>query len=194
MDTRVFEAAFAFTIQHEGKDSNDFDDPGNWTGGRVGVGEFRGTRYGISAAAFPHVDIQSLDLPQVKRLHFIHYWQPSGAWRLADYAPDLACRLYDLAVNCGVDGASRMLQRGINTVCTGPVLPRRRAAWRQAIAQLLGGKALLVDGRVGPITAEVVQTCPHRPAMLMALRGEAYKHYEKCDPANRAGWLNRLAA
>ena len=194
METNVFDAGFAFTIQHEGRDSTDPDDPGNWTGGLVGVGEFKGTRYGISAAAFPHIDIQTLTLPLVRDLHFIHYWVPSGAGRFADYAPDLSCRLYDLAVNCGVYGATKMLQRGVNTVCTGHVLPRRRAAWRQTIATLLNGKALLVDGKVGPITEEVIRACPHRPALLMALKGEAYKHYSVLDPANRAGWLNRLAA
>jgi len=189
-----FDSALTFTLQHEGKTSTDLDDPGNWTGGAKGVGEFKGTRYGISAAAFPHVDIRSLTIEQARALYHRYYWRPSGAQRLAFDAPDLARRLFDLAVNCGVAGASRMLQRAVNTVCTGHVLPRRRAAWRQVIVQLLQARALRVDGIVGPITAEVIRACPHKAALLAALVGEAYNHYRRLDPADIPGWLNRLGA
>lgn len=194
MDFSHYEIALTFTLQFEGKSSYDVEDPGNWTGGAKGVGHFRGTKYGISAAAFPLADIQSLTLDEVRKIYFEHYWQPSGAARLQGYAPDLACRFFDLAVNCGVNGASRMLQRAVNTVCTGNVQPRRRASWRQVIVQLLNGNPLRIDGVIGPITAEVIRACPHKPALLAALQGEAYIHYKGCDPANIPGWLNRLGA
>lgn len=194
MKNPVFAATFAFTLQHEGKSSLDQDDPGNWTGGMVGVGVLKGTKYGISAKAYPYLDIQSLTLADVKEIHYRDYWMPSGAWRFADHAPDLAARLYDLAVNCGVSGASTMLQRAVNTVCTGSVQPRRRAKWRQQIVRRLKGKSLRVDGTIGPITAEVIRACPHRVALHAALRGEAYNHYRRLDPASIPGWLNRLGA
>jgi len=87
-----------------------------------------------------------------------------------------------------------MLQRAVNVVCCGEVLPRRRAAWRQAIVQLLGGQPLRVDGKIGPITADVIRACPHPVALLTALRGEAYIHYKGLDAASIPGWLNRLGA
>jgi hypothetical protein len=32
-------------------------DPGNWTGGAIGKGELRGTKWGISAQTYPQIDI-----------------------------------------------------------------------------------------------------------------------------------------
>lgn len=42
--------------------TDDRNDKGNWTGGRVGVGQLKGTKYGISAAAYLHLGIKSLTL------------------------------------------------------------------------------------------------------------------------------------
>jgi hypothetical protein len=39
-------------IAHEGGYSNDPDDPGNWTGGKVGVGRLLGTKFGIAAKGY----------------------------------------------------------------------------------------------------------------------------------------------
>ena len=194
MQQKWFDAAFAFTLQHEGKTSMDPDDKGNWTGGRAGVGELKGTKFGISAASYPYLDIQRLTLAQVKPIYYVDFYVASGAPRIEEYSPVLAARLFDLAVNCGVTGGSKMLQRAVNVVCCGEVLPHRRAAWRQAIVQLLGGQPLRVDGKIGPITADVIRACPHPVALLTALRGEAYIHYKGLDAASIPGWLNRLGA
>jgi hypothetical protein len=45
-----FDRAFEETIGLEGGFSRNPDDNGNWTGGRRGLGELKGTKYGISAA------------------------------------------------------------------------------------------------------------------------------------------------
>jgi lysozyme family protein len=196
MEQAVFESAITFTLQQEGggKMSMDEADPGNWTGGVVGVGELKGTKYGISAAAFPWVDIQRLNLPAAIELYREHYWKPCGAWRIAAAAPDLACRLFDLAVNCGVGTATRMLQRAVNVVCTGEIAPQRRANWRQKIATILGKGTLRVDGIIGAITASVIGVCPYKPALLIALKGEAYNHYRTGKPLYIPGWLQRLGS
>lgn len=192
--TDPFTQALAFTLQHEGKISRDPADPGNWTGGKVGAGELKGTRYGISAAAYPNIDIQGLSLEEASRLYRIHYWMAPKFDQVAAIAPAIAVRLFDLGVNCGTGGAGRMLQRALNTVCDGDVAPQRRAPWRQAVVRLLGGAVLRVDGAIGPVTLQVLAACPYQTAILTALVGEAYCHYRQLDPAYIPGWLERLGS
>ncbi|MGE4406062.1 glycosyl hydrolase 108 family protein [Pseudomonas sp.] len=190
----VFAQALSFTLQREGKTSTDPDDPGNWTGGKVGAGELKGTRYGISAAAFPNVDIRGLTLEDASLLYRVHYWMNPKFDQVAAVAPDVAARLFDLGVNCGTGGAGRMLQRALNVVAAGEVAPQRRAAWRQKIVRVLGGKVLRVDGAIGPVTLEVLHACPYQVAVLIALIGEAYNHYRRLDPLYIPGWLERLGS
>lgn len=105
-----FDQAFVELIGIEGNYSDDERDPGNWTGGKVGVGELRGTMYGISAAAYPTLDIKSLTLPKVKALYLQDYWdQVKG-----DLLPDpVAVALFKEAVNLGVHGAIKAFQRSL---------------------------------------------------------------------------------
>lgn len=178
----IFDRALAFTLQHEGGYVNDPNDPG---------GE---TKYGISKRSYPHLDIKGLTIEEARHIYFRDFWIKPGVWRLADVAPDLARRLFDLGVNCGPANAARMLQRGINAGFAQVELPRRRSPWRQKLARLLKGGVLRVDGDCGPITAEVVSAIPYRDAILSALVGEAYNHYVKLDPAYRPSWLLRLGS
>ena len=48
-----FAAAIAMVLAHEGGFQGMPDDPGNWTGGRLGDGTLKGTKFGISAASYP---------------------------------------------------------------------------------------------------------------------------------------------
>ena len=57
---QAFDQAFAAVIGHEGGYTSDARDPGNWTGGAVGQGACKGTQWGISAAAYPALDIAGL--------------------------------------------------------------------------------------------------------------------------------------
>lgn len=102
-----FERAFAFVIKWEGKFSTDKNDAGNWTGNAVGVGEMKGTKYGISAAAYPHLDIANLTIGEAKRIYHQSYWLASGADKLTG---DLALIHFDTAVNMGVGQAKIMLR------------------------------------------------------------------------------------
>ncbi|PLY02753.1 MAG: hypothetical protein C0622_05235 [Desulfuromonas sp.] len=184
-----FKLILTDTLQHEGKTSVDPADPGNWTGGKVGNGELRGTKKGISAARYPHLDVMALSDEQIEKLYFDDFWSGPRINHLDNFA--LARKVFDLYVNTGQ--AIRMLQRAINTVCCGQVAPRRAAPWRQTVARLTKGKPLRVDGIIGPITLEVLRACPYQAALRVALKGEAYNHYKRRNPLYIPGWLTRLA-
>jgi lysozyme family protein len=178
----IFEQALTHTLQFEGGYVDDPADPG---------GE---TKYGISKRANPDVDIAHLTLVAAREIYRARYWQRPGFDQVAQVSPDIAARLFDLGVNCGPVAAGKMLQRAINIVCTGTVPQHRRAPWRQAIARLLDGEVLRVDGAIGPITLAVLRDCPYKRALLMALKGEAYNYYACLNPLYIPGWLERLAA
>lgn len=182
MPADVFAQALSFTLQREGGYVNDPDDPG---------GE---TNYGLSKRAYPDLDLRNLTLETASRIYWRDYWYEPGFALVAEVAPELAVRLFDLGVNCGTGTAAKMLQRAINVLCAVDVPARRLNPWREKIARLTGGKPLLVDGVIGPVTLEVLRICPHNGAELMALKGEAYCHYAKLNPVFRAGWLERLGA
>ncbi|WP_236513543.1 glycosyl hydrolase 108 family protein, partial [Escherichia coli] len=59
-----FDQAFKVTIGHEGSFTLNKNDAGNWTGGKVGVGQLKGTKYGIAANSYPNLDIKNLTLDQ----------------------------------------------------------------------------------------------------------------------------------
>jgi len=61
-------------IDFEGGHSLNPNDRGNWTGGKVGSGILRGTKYGISAASYPDLDIANLTIPDAKGIYYRDYW------------------------------------------------------------------------------------------------------------------------
>lgn len=93
--------SIAFVLKHEGGLSSDPNDPGNY---RDGV--FVGTKYGISAAAHPGVDIVNLTEEEAKRIYFESYWKSSGANSLPW---PLCLAVFDQAVNGGVASAKKIL-------------------------------------------------------------------------------------
>lgn len=188
---QAFREFFSRLLQKEGVISLDPDDPGNWTGGRVGKGVLKGTKYGISAAAFPDLEIQGLSLEAARSLYYKHYWKAPGFGWLPS---SLSVRVADVGVTSGPHTAIKMLQRAVNAVCTGEIPARRLAPWRQKVVRLLGGKTLLVDGVLGPLTANVIKECPHLTALLVAFQGEAYLHYRRLNPLYIPGWLERLGS
>ena len=116
----VFEQAFAFVVGHEGSYGAVPADPGNWTGGRCGAGECRGTNWGISAAAYPQLDIRALTKLQAKEIYRRDYWDCAGCGRLP---PPLALLVFDAAVNNGTGRAVRWLQAALGVAQTGAVGP-----------------------------------------------------------------------
>ena len=112
----AFETVHEFTAGHEGGLSMDRADPGNWTGGAVGKGILRGTKYGISAAAYPTLDIASLTLDQARAIYRVQYWDKLRCYLLP---LPLALLVYDAGVNNGVGNAAKFLQRAIGADADG---------------------------------------------------------------------------
>ncbi len=102
----AFEQAFAHIIGNEGGFTNNPADPGNWTGGRPGQGECRGTKYGISAHAYPDTDIAALTLEDAQTIYRRDYWDRLEADSLP---PPLALLAFDAAVNNGLGRARQWL-------------------------------------------------------------------------------------
>ena len=111
----------------EGGFSKNPNDPGNWTGGRVGVGELRGTNFGISAASYPTLDIENLTRDSAIAIYRRDFWDASEA----DLLPSaVAYSALDGAVN---SGCSKSIQ------------------WIQLAAGVAD------DGRWGPVTSAAVK-------------------------------------
>lgn len=115
-----FERALAVVIGHEGGFCIERSDPGNWTGGAVGCGTLRGTKFGISAAAYPTEDIANLTPEAAAAIYRRDYWNRV----LGDHLPpSLALLIFDAAVNNGVARASGWLQSAVGVTvdgCLGP--------------------------------------------------------------------------
>ena len=127
----AFEQAVAVVVGHEGGFSIERADPGNWTGGAVGSGELRGTKFGISAAAYPAEDIANLTPEAAAAIYRRDYWDRVSGDHLS---PSLALLVFDAAVNNGV---------------------ARAAGWLQGII------GVTVDGRLGPETLAAVDAAIH---------------------------------
>jgi lysozyme family protein len=121
----TFDRAFAIVIGEEGGFTADAADPGNWTGGRVGAGALRGTKFGISAAAYPTLDIEHLTLDDARAIYRRDYWERV---RGDDLPPPLALLAFDAAVNNGVDRAARWLQAAVGVAEDGMIGPATLAA------------------------------------------------------------------
>lgn len=107
MSSAVFARAVAWVIAWEGGYTDDPGDPGNWTGGAIGQGALLGTKFGISAAAYPTMDIPNLTVAEAQMLYARDYWTPIAGDRLP---PALAMVVFDGAVNSGVAQSGQWLQ------------------------------------------------------------------------------------
>lgn len=112
----LFDRAFAIVIGEEGGYTAEKADPGNWTGGRCGVGNCLGTNWGISASAYPHLDIANLTQDQAKSIYRQDYWDRIMGDKLP---PPLALLVFDAAVNNGVSQAIRWLQAALKVPADG---------------------------------------------------------------------------
>ena len=95
-------------LSHEGGFTDDRRDPGNWTGGKVGVGLLKGTKFGIAANTYPTLDIKNLTRDAAIKIYRRDFWDRARCDRLP---AAVAFQLLDGAVNSGIAQASRWLQR-----------------------------------------------------------------------------------
>ena len=105
--TLTFDQAFDRLISHEGGFSDDPKDPGNWTGGRVNVGQLKGTKFGIAANTYGHLDIKNLTLEEAKAIYLNDFWGAIGERT----HPAVKFQFFDAIVNHGAGNAWRILQR-----------------------------------------------------------------------------------
>lgn len=113
-----FSDAFAFVVGEEGVLSLDRGDKGNWTSGRVGIGTLRGTKYGISAAAYPDEDIANLTLDRARFLAKRDYWDKL----CGDSIPyPIALGMFDAGYNEGISEAARLAQKALGLAADGVV-------------------------------------------------------------------------
>ena len=99
-----FRVALDFVLEHEGGLSMNPNDPGNWTGGAKGEGTLRGTKFGISAASYPNVNIAKLTREQAADIYLSDYWRAAGCPALSFPKNVL---VFDTAVQHGVGRAKR---------------------------------------------------------------------------------------
>lgn len=160
-----FELYMHRLLSHEGGYSNDRNDPGNWTGGRVGAGKLKGTKFGIAANTYPELDIAGLTWADAVKIYRRDFWQAIGA----DALPaSVAYSALDGAINSGVQQSVRWLQRAAGVAD---------------------------DGRFGPATqAAIERTQPHDLVLRYnAERLEFMTRLRAWDNFGR-GWARRIAA
>lgn len=99
-----FEEIFDRLMGHEGRYSNDPDDPG---------GE---TNWGISKRSYPHLIIKELTRENAKDIYFRDFWNPLQMMTLP-YS--IAFQLFDFAVNSSINTAIRYFQRALGVADDG---------------------------------------------------------------------------
>ncbi len=131
----MFDKAFDRVIGHEGGFQNDPADRGNWTTGRVGEGENKGTKFGLAAMTYPDLDIENLTVQQAKDIYYRDWWASLGMDR---FRPAMQYQMFDAAVNHGMRNATKMLQRAVGAVADGVIGPKTlRAAANTDVNDLL---------------------------------------------------------
>lgn len=163
--TTAFDKAFEKVIQYEGGYTNDPKDRGNWTTGVIGKGECKGTKYGISAMAYPKLDIRNLTKDQAKEIYRKTYWTEIGLDKLD---PKLACQVFDAAVQHGTKCSIRFLQEivGVN-----------------------------VDGVLGNSTLQTIQYLNQKAlAYKYIAKRLRYYAQLKTFLTYGKGWINRMAS
>ena len=138
VDSITFDEAFKRLIGHEGGYSTDRRDPGNWTGGRVGVGTLKGTKFGLAANTYPNLDIKNLTLAQAKAIYKKDWWDKLGADGMHSA---IVFQLWDFAINAGKSRAIKELQQAVGVPADGIIGPQTLAAvnshdWNDVILSL----------------------------------------------------------
>lgn len=120
MSKLTFDEAFERLIGHEGNFTNDKNDRGNWTTGIVGKGILKGTKFGISAMTYPHLDIKNLTLAQAKQIYKRDWWDGLAAKNIN---AAIVFQVWDFAINAGMATAKRKLQSAVGVADDGIIGP-----------------------------------------------------------------------
>jgi lysozyme family protein len=151
-------------LNHEGNYSNDKNDPGNWTGGAVGQGVLRGTKFGIAANTYPNLDIEALTREQAIQIYRSDFWEKV---KCQEMPPVVAFQLLDGAVNSGISQSLRWIQRAAG---------------------------IADDGHVGPITINAILNADKNDIAFRFLSYRLdFMTRLKNWPTHGAGWARRIA-
>lgn len=120
-----YERALPRVLVYEGGFTDDRRDPGNWTGGKVGVGELKGTKKGIAAASFPHLDIKNLTDAQIAEIYRAKYWLKV---RGDDLPSGVDFTAFDAGVNSGPSRSVKWLQSVVKVEADGVLGPKTLSA------------------------------------------------------------------
>ena len=120
-DSITFDEAFRRLIGHEGGYSTDKRDAGNWTGGKVGVGTLKGTKFGLAANTYPNLDIKNITLAQAKEIYKKDWWDKLGGHGLHSA---ITFQLWDFAINAGKSRAIKELQQVAGVTADGIIGPK----------------------------------------------------------------------
>ncbi|MFS8147968.1 glycoside hydrolase family 108 protein [Rhizobium sp. BR 249] len=157
-------ACLPITLAYEGGFTADRRDPGNWTGGAVGKGTLKGTKYGIAAASYPNLDISRLTLADVTPIYQRNYWRPLGAEALP---AGLDLVTFDFGVNSGTARAAKTLQAVVGADVDGVI-----------------GAETLKKAAVSDVKKAIQSLCARRLGFLRGLTTWA---------TFRGGWSKRVA-
>ena len=83
------------------------------------------TKFGISAASYPGVDIASLTFESAKEIYKQDFWKPLSPY---DYSFPVAIMLFDTAVHSGHTRAVELAQRAAGVFNDGIIGPKTKAA------------------------------------------------------------------
>lgn len=103
--------ALVVVFGHEGGLQCDKNDPGNWTGGKVGKGKQGCTKFGIATNTFPKEDIKHLTLERASKLYYDNFWKPLNLDLMKSQG--LATEIFDTAVNCGEGTSAKMPNQAV---------------------------------------------------------------------------------
>jgi lysozyme family protein len=130
------------------------------------------TKFGITKASYPNLDIKNLALEEAREIYLRDYWNPISLSQIGDQ--NVAEFMLDTAANSGTGTAGKMLQKAANIL----------------------GARLTVDGAVGPLTVKAVNAL-NANALLSNMVSWRVKFYENIvakDASQRKflkGWLAR---
>lgn len=151
-----WETAIEFVLKEEGGELGELvkNDKGGYT------------RFGISSAAHPNVELSSLTRDGAKEIYKKEYWQ---ACRCDELPSPLAIAVFDAAVNQGEGAAKRMLQMALNVEVDG----------------IIGDQTITAAFKYGPRVAR----------SFLARRMSRYIRTVMKDPTQEVfadNWSNRL--
>lgn len=116
-----FETTFQRTIGHEGKFQANPKDRGNWTSGQVGVGQLKGTKWGLAAMTYPDLDIANITLEQAKEIYYNDWWLKLKMERWPNV---MKYQMFDAAFNHGTGRANQFIQFSVRVKEDGIIGPK----------------------------------------------------------------------